>query len=226
MKIGDVINILAKDNIQPIVKIENKPKWEWIDGWKVVRSDMRATVNDFQFERGGTYEIDDYEELYFGTKGFHFFENWFMIHYCYKPGYRIFKIKAYVPTDRKQREHSKQVAAKIVFGDEVDFKTYQKIFYKIDFINSEIEYQEMLNRPIDIPIEDYIISKAAKRLEENTGLSSALCAVLIEDMGDWCSLKRKVDKAVAIYNEPTLSKDFAIYLIMKKNTEYSNSKYR
>ena len=54
MKIGNVINILTKDNIQPVVTIENEPKWGWIDGWKVVRPDMRAIVNDFQFERGGT----------------------------------------------------------------------------------------------------------------------------------------------------------------------------
>lgn len=225
-----IMNILTKNNtkeeVQPVIPVEDKPKWEWIDGWKVVRPDMCATVNDFQFERGGTYEIDNYEELDFGTKGFHFFENWFMISYVYKPGYRIFKIKAYVPTDRKQRENSKQVAAKIIFGDEVDYKTYQKIFYNIDFIDSEIEYQGMLNRPINITIEDYVISQAVKRLEENTGLSSALCMVLVEDMGDWCRLKRRVDKAVAIYNEPTLSKDFAIYLITKKNAEYFNSKYR
>ena len=146
-----IMNILTKNNtkeeVQPVIPVEDKPKWEWIDGWKVVRPDMCATVNDFQFERGGTYEIDNYEELDFGTKGFHFFESWFMIHCVYEPGYRIFKIKAYVPTDRKEREHYKQVAAKIIFGDEVDFETYQKIFYDIDFINSEIEYQGMLNRP-------------------------------------------------------------------------------
>lgn len=225
-----IMNILSKNNtkeeIQPVVPTENEPKWEWIDGWKVVRPDMRATINDFQFERGGTYEIDNYEELDFGCTGFHFFEDWLMIRSCYKPGYRIFKIKAYVPTDRKVREDFKQVAAKIIFGDEVDFKTYQEIFYNIDFIDSEIEYQEMLNRPIDITIEDYVISQAVKRLEENTGLSPALCTVLVEDMGDWCRLKRRVDKAVAIYNEPTLSKDFAVYLITKKNAGYFNSKYR
>ena len=35
------------------------------------------------------------------------------------------KCKLILEDYRKQREHSKQVAAKIVFGDEVDFKTYQ-----------------------------------------------------------------------------------------------------
>ena len=224
MKIGDVINILAKDNMQPVATVENESKWEWIDGWKVVRPDMRAVVNDFQFERGGTYEIEPKESIVFGETGFHFYESKSHIRYDFSEGYRVFRVKAFVREDRIHHRGDKQVAAKIIFSDEVSFEEYQNIFGKTPYVKDEESYQRFLECMNVMSCNDYIMMMTSEKLASKTGLTRSFCLMLAED------LKRKlvnqgkfpykfedeIENMITIYNEPALSKDMATYFMIKR----------
>ena len=218
-----------KDRISEIQVVPEEvitSKWEWIDGWKVVRPDMRAMTNDFQFERGGAFTIENSDEIQMGRVGFHFFEHSHNIINMYSPGNRVFKIKACVPVDRKPYSYGKQVAAAIIFEEEVDYVEYQKIFYQLGF-NNEEDYQAFLNRPEGMTAKEYFISGHIKKLHAATGLSEAFCTIIVDELERKAPsdtyfgakerfLKRRVDNAITFYNEPSLSKEMAIYLMLKE----------
>ena len=227
MKIGNVINFLAKDNIQPVATIENEPKWEWIDGWKVVRPDMRAMVNDFQFECGGTYEIEPKESIVFGETGFHFYESKKYINYDFSEGYRVFKVKALVREDRTHHSGTKQVAAKIIFGDELSFKEYQSIFGITPFVKDEESYQHFLECMKVMAYNNYIMMMASEKLASKTGLTQGFCLILAENLkrklvnqgGLPFKFEDEIENIITIYNEPALSKEMATYFMIKRTLD-------
>lgn len=216
-----------KNSVEKIKNTETPNKeseWVWVDGYKVVRSNMKAYINDFQFERGGTYEIAPKESIEFGKTGFHFYEDKNYICNDFSVGYRIFKVKALVRENRTHYASKKQVAAKIIFGDEVDFKEYQDIFYKIPFIKDEESYQNFLEHMNIMTYDDYITMIAAKKLSNRTNLKQNFCLVLAEDLKRKLksqgvfnrNFEKEIENMIAIYDETTLSKEMAVYFMVRR----------
>ena len=213
-------------------KVEEPDEWVWIEGYKGTDSDMTC-YNNFQFELNKKYVFNGDIELC--ERGFHFCKtlkdvfNYYDLCNSDKPN-RYFKVKALVSTKqmkaqeeeykRKLEEYrsysrvyrfrptnDKFVAKEIVLTEEVSFK---ELLPYINFAYVETEADWNLVRKIGYEQykRNYFINKM-----DGLGFGETFLNVLYDDLNG-SGLYSTVKFAQAL-NEENVSKDMAVYLLLK-----------
>ena len=206
---------------------ENADEWVWVEGYKGTNEDMTA-FNDFQYELNTFYEANG--EIDICVNGFHLcleltdvfeYYPWLGHETC-----RYFKVKAFVRKEDKDKyggygwkgKIDKIVAKKIVLTEEITedqmlIDAIQK--YHHITINSLDEYYQMRKNGYATYHANYLMSKLTGKYSE--AFKRILADTLYKAYGhpEYVSvLEEKVAQAVAYYEEG-VSKDVAVYLLMK-----------
>ena len=226
-------NIIEKAicNIQTEVPvIESKPEpepeeWIWVEGYKGVDENMQG-YGGFQYELGKQYSVDG--EIKECENGLHFSLTLEDASY-YKDilKNRFFKVKAYV---RKQdfenygsciespflSHHyymtariNKLAAQKIVLVEEIT-KT-QEMLNRIQVTYPEIDNFDDVEQARMFGYERFVKNKYKQKLSK---YFSELFVEIFIDRFSMSELKTKINEIIA-YMEEGVSKDVAIYLLMK-----------
>lgn len=226
-----------KNRADDVVDTDNTPtekqqeeEWIWVEGYKGLNSDMTG-YGGFQFELGTTYFVDGPVQMC--ENGFHLclrltdvlkYYNWID-----DTSYRYFKVKALVKKADKERcgiytscyaRIDKLVAKQIVLTEEVtESSECIEAIKMVDnlYIDNLEEFQSMRK----IGYEQHFIKKFAIMLQDK--YSFAFADVLVHKLfsGSSCPTPSDINYAKSIINEAIayyeegVSKDIAVYLLMK-----------
>ena len=101
---------ITQEDIMNAIKTFEKDKYVWVKGFKGTDKDMRC--QDYQYELGKQFDLDEDVEPVICSKGFHFcksLENVFR-HYKIGDGHRFFEVEALVrksDLDSKKKDYAK-----------------------------------------------------------------------------------------------------------------------
>ena len=223
----------AEDVVNTSKVLSKKPQeeeWIWVEGYKGLHADMTG-YGGFQFELNKTYSVDGPVKMC--DNGFHLclrlrdvlkYYNW-----TDDTSYRYFKVKALVRKADKERygvytsyysKIDKLVAKQIVLTEEVTESSECieaiKNGCSVDIANLE-EFQSMRK----IGYKEHYIKKFTTMLQDK--YSFAFANVLVHRLFSDSSCptipgvnyaKSVINEAIAYYEEG-VSKDIAVYLLMK-----------
>lgn len=203
---------------------EPKEEWIWVEGYKGVDENMKG-YGDYQFELGVEYSIDGKIEVC--KNGFHFSKNLTDAFYykdCLK--HRFFKVKGLVKASDAalygKREYkqdgyglfsydiiNKLAAKKIILTEEITDS--KEVLSRIQMQYPEIETFDDVAKARPLGYDKFVKMKYREILSK---YFSELFVELFIEKFDISILPRRAKEIIA-YMEEGVSKDVAIYLLMK-----------
>lgn len=210
-------------------KVEEPDEWVWIEGYKGTASDITCR-NDFQFELNKRYIVEG--DIKICDNGFHFCKSLCNVFYYYplNASNRFFKVKALVNLKqieqekerilrrRKERgyyhysieELDKYVAKEIILTEEVGFEELlPHIKENFDYVETEDDWNLVKKIGYGQYKRHYFINKM-----DGLGFGETFLNILYDDLNN-SSLEPTVQFAQAL-KEENVSKDMAVYLILKR----------
>lgn len=212
-------------NIPIIPKPEElKEEWIWVEGYKGVNENMQG-YGGFQYELGVEYSIDG--EIEVCKNGFHFSKNLTDAFYykdCLK--HRFFKVKGLVKASDAalygKREYARDVyglraydiinklaAKKIILTEEITDS--KEVLSRIQMQYPEVETFDDVAKARPLGYDKFVKMKYREKLSK---YFSELFVELFIEKFITSSLPDKT-KEILAYMEEGVSKDVAIYLLMK-----------
>lgn len=214
--------------------VKKQEEWIWVEGYKGLTDSMTGH-NNFQFELNKEYNVEEPVEIC--KNGFHFcLELKDVFHYySWEKNHRnrYFKVKALVREQDADRYGERDANC---YGPYINYSLIDKLVAKQIILTEEItESQEIIDAinayyHLNFKIEDITMLQTIKKLGYKTywmkkfefslkdKYSETFIRVFMEKLRteyeDIIDIKRKVDEAIAYYDEE-LSKDMAVYLLMK-----------
>lgn len=211
---------------QPLIPKQEEPKeeWIWVEGYKGVDENMKG-YGDYQFELGVEYSIDGKIEVC--KNGFHFSKNLtdaFFYKDCLK--HRFFKVKGlvkasdaalygkgeYAPDVYGLRPYNiinKLAAKKIILIEEITDS--KEVLSSIQMQYPEVETFDDVEKARPLGYDKFVKMKYREKLSK---YFSELFVELFIEKFDISILPRRAKEIIA-YMEEGVSKDVAIYLLMK-----------
>ena len=221
----EVIDTIVTKPIEE-TKTELEEEWVWVEGYKSTDVNMQG-YNQFQFELNKEYECNGV--VMQGSNGFHFASSLLRLDYFLYPWWnkpRYFKVKGLIRKD--SIDNYTLVAKKIIFLEEITLQeeTYQVVIQRDDDDFVLLETYEDWLRFYKIGYDKLVYEKAFNYLSNQ--YSEMFKHMLIDRWSKkyqaYCwdgyqkihyqTIQEKIKEA-NVYMEEGLSKDVAVYLLMK-----------
>lgn len=203
---------------------EPKEEWIWVEGYKGVDENMQG-YGGYQYELGVEYSIDG--EIEVCKNGFHFSKNLTDAFYykdCLK--HRFFKVKGlvkasdaalygkreYIPDVYGMRPYdiiNKLAAKKIILIEEITDS--KEVLSRIQMQYPDVETFDDVEKARPLGYDKFVKMKYREKLSK---YFSELFVELFIEKFDISILPRRAKEIIA-YMEEGVSKDVAIYLLMK-----------
>ena len=222
----EVIAALTKLEEEIKTELEPEEEWVWVEGYKSTDENMQG-YNHFQFELNKEYECNG--EIMHGHNGFHFASSLLRLDYFLYPWWnkaRYFKVKGLV--HKNDIDNYTLVAKKIILLEEITLQkaTYQIVTQYDDSDLALLENHEDWLRFYQIGYDNLVREKAFSQLSNQ--YSEMFKHMLIDRWSKKCqtyhwdgyqkthyqTMQEKIKEA-NVYIEEGLSKDVAVYLLMK-----------
>lgn len=221
---------LTAETTEPIkvdTLITNEPKeeWVWVDGYKGTDKDMKA-YGDFQYELGKEYSTEDHVLLC--NNGFHLCMT--IVHtlryysWLYRGNNRYFKVKALVKKSDVAK-YGTWIKGNY-FDDHIDKLVAKKIILTEEITGTELLLEAIKRKDSSIQINTLDEFKEASQIgykkwytnhlrNQLQGKYSELFIEILFDNIKLDELEARTKEALA-YIEEGVSKDVAVYLLMRK----------
>lgn len=212
-----VVNV--KDDHSTKTKLKVEEKWIWVEGYKGTKSDMTA-YDDFQYEIGKEYQMDEDATIKTCSSGFHFCKILADVFGYYKigNGHRFFKVRALV-REKDYEEYGAYGFTNIYTGL---YQTNDKLAAKAIILERELTLDEIFYGP---KYSDWTEAEKARALlmgcyavEEERKVAKLVNAGYSEPFAKYISsYGDKVERALAVASQPGLSMDMKVFAIMYDN---------
>lgn len=210
---GVVVNV--KDDHSTKIKAEEEEKWIWVEGYKGVYANLTAR-NNFQYEIGREYSMDEDAEIETCRSGFHlclYLEDVFR-HYRIGDGNRFFKVKALVrekdcvnygrPAEPFYSSRNDKLAAKsIILEREL---TLDEIFYDDKYADWTEDEKKLA------------LAESPRAVRWNRNIAKLVGAGYSEKFAQYIAEdNERLKRALLMESQPGLSMDMKVFAIMYEN---------
>ena len=203
-----------KQNVEPGTNddIERK-EFETINGYIVLNRDGTFLYS----EKPEELETNIY---YFSSPVMIFTTLHFVSNY-YSFGYKIVKVEAIIEKGEKPRNDDTIFTHTFKIIEELPFEEYPFSLRRIPFIETNEDYQKLLNRsPAIKTIKEYICFLMCSRIQEATGFSTEFSLMLANDIYNMKSYHQEIENIILeieiIYTEKSISNEMKMLMIYNK----------